>query len=68
LLLFLAGSLKEFGSMLQELSGEWKRTIERAELQLVVMHRIINLSFSNTRNNPAHDNHVSFKRYGLRQK
>ena len=34
-ILFLAGSLKEFGLMLQELSGEWKRTIERAELQLI---------------------------------
>ncbi|XP_039273762.1 rho GTPase-activating protein 26-like isoform X2 [Styela clava] len=31
----IAGSLKEFGMMLEEIEEEWTRTIERSELQLI---------------------------------
>ena len=35
LVYFSAGSLKEFGLMLEEVTNEWTRTIERAEIQLI---------------------------------
>lgn len=35
ILLLTAGSLKEFGSLLEEIEGEWSKTIERSEIQLV---------------------------------